>query len=287
MHNMLVLIKTRIFIVKITNLVLRIFGYSVAKTKELVHLRSLNLKDSERQLQFLTMLEPKHAGAVLELFSASKSQLQQDLLVIALNGFKQNGYFVEFGATNGVDLSNTWLLANRFGWRGILGEPAKVWHQDLALNRPESIIEHLCIWKDSGSTLDFNEASSAELSTISSYSFSDLHSEARSNGKNYPVLTISINDLLSKHHAPEFIDYLSIDTEGSEFEILSSLDFSRYSFGVITCEHNFSDRRDEIYQLLKKNGYTRIMESVSMFDDWFIGPRIKQMGLLRDNSFGK
>ena len=56
------------------------------------------------------------------------------------------------------------------------------------------------------------------------------------------VETISLNDLLKKFNAPKYIDYLSIDTEGSEFEILSSLDFSKY-ISVITCEHNYSSKR--------------------------------------------
>ena len=62
-----------------------------------------------------------------------------------------------------------------------------------------------------------------ELSTIDLFSNSDMHSQMRKQGRKYQVKTISLEDLLDKYDAPLVIDYLSIDTEGSEFEILSSL----------------------------------------------------------------
>ena len=61
----------------------------------------------------------------------SRAQLKQDIFVLLETGFKRDGYFVEFGATNGVDLSNSWLLEKAFGWTGILAEPARIWHDDL------------------------------------------------------------------------------------------------------------------------------------------------------------
>jgi hypothetical protein len=69
----------------------------------------------------------------------SKSQIFQDLFVLLSTGFKQHGYFVEFGATNGVDLSNTYLLEKHFQWNGILAEPSKAWHQKLKENRSCSL----------------------------------------------------------------------------------------------------------------------------------------------------
>jgi FkbM family methyltransferase len=118
--------------------------------------------------------------------------------------------------------------------------------------------------------LEFNEADFAELSTIDAYSGRDLHGKSRSRGRRYEVRTISLNDLLAKYDAPSEIDYLSIDTEGSELEILKNLDFSRYSFRVISCEHNFTAAREEIKSLLEEHGYSRKLEEVSSVDDWYV-----------------
>lgn len=224
--------------------------------------------DSEG-IDFVLNLPEHQAGTLLRNLRESKSQLRQDLFVLSELGFKRNGYFVEFGATNGVDLSNTHLLEKKFGWTGILAEPARCWHSDLRKNRTAQI-ETQCVWKESNSTLIFNEVANAEYSTIDSYSNLDLHKKTRKNGTFYDVKTISLNDLLSKHCAPESIDYLSIDTEGSEFEILSNFDFQKHHFKIITCEHNFTPMRQKIRELLEKHGYSRKFEHLSKFDDWYV-----------------
>jgi hypothetical protein len=76
------------------------------------------------------------------------------------------------------------------------------------------------------------------------------------------------------YQASDHIDYLSIDTEGSEFDILSTLDFSKYSFGVITLEYNFSAYRARINQLLVSKGYKNIYPCLSQFDNWYVLDRV-------------
>jgi hypothetical protein len=203
------------------------------------------------------------------LQSKAKSQLNQDMFVLSELGFKRDGYFVEFGATNGLDLSNTHLLEKEMGWTGILAEPAWIWAGDLLINR-KCHITFDCVWSKSGEVLEFNEVDAAELSTIDTFSSVDEHATTRTNGHKHPVNTISLLDLLKKYDAPKVIDYLSIDTEGSEFEILSAFDFDAYQFRVITCEHNYTPMREKIYDLLTSKGYTRKFTNLSRFDDWYV-----------------
>jgi len=199
----------------------------------------------------------------------STSQLGQDLLALVYSGYKREGFFVEFGATNGKDLSNSFMLERYFEWKGILAEPAMSWHRDLKFNR-KCAIETDCVWKESNIRLVFNEVTSLELSTIDSFSSDDMHVDARKSGKKYFVNSISLNDLLRKHDAPYVIDYLSIDTEGSEYEILSNFDFNQYQINFISCEHNFTETREQIHELLKMKGYVRVLKEISNFDDWYV-----------------
>ena len=199
----------------------------------------------------------------------SRGQVGQDLFVLSEFNFKKGGFFVEFGAANGIDLSNTYLLETEFGWRGILAEPAKGWHEVLKKNR-SSPIETDCVWRDSGSVLTFNEVEVGELSTIDSYSGSDAHEEVRRSGKTYKIKTISLEDLLKKYNAPNEIDYLSIDTEGSEFDILSAFNFDKYLIKIITCEHNFTNTREQVHALLTQKGYVRRFADNSQLDDWYV-----------------
>ncbi|MER8680392.1 FkbM family methyltransferase [Mesorhizobium sp. M1405] len=220
-------------------------------------------------LDFIRALPAEYVASALAVLRESKSQLRQDLFVLSETGFKENGFFVEFGATNGVNLSNSYLLEKRFGWTGILAEPAKVWHDSLRRTR-DVHVETRCVWSETGSTLKFNEVENPELSTVDAFSGSDTRRRERNSGRFYDVETISLNDLLRKFGAPKVIDYLSIDTEGSEFSILKNCDFNAYQFNVITCEHNYTPAREEIYRLLSGNGYVRKFEELSKFDDWYI-----------------
>ena len=217
----------------------------------------------------LTQIENKQRSNFIDNLLLSKSQLRQDLFVLSELEFKENGYFVDFGATNGCDISNSYLLETKFNWKGILAEPSKRWHSELKKNRKVNINTD-CLWSETGKELIFNEVDDGELSTIDEFSSSDQHKNRRLNGRQYKVNTISLKDLLIKYDAPKLIDYLSIDTEGSEFEILKNFDFDNFKFRVITCEHNYNDNREKIYKLLTDNGYIRKFVNISKFEDWYV-----------------
>ncbi|GAB4363582.1 MAG: hypothetical protein Kow0026_28230 [Oricola sp.] len=227
------------------------------------------LRRKALDLEFLKSIRRETVPEILDNLDLSKSQLRQDLFVLSEIGMKRNGFFVEFGATNGVELSNTYLLETRYGWRGILSEPARHWHATLEKNRA-CAIDHRCVWSQSGASLDFVESRSAEYSTIDHFSASDMHLKKRRNGSRYSVETVSLNDLLAEHGAPHEIDYLSIDTEGSEHAILEAFDFDRHRFATITCEHNYTPNRERIHDLLTSKGYARKFEHLSLFDDWYV-----------------
>ena len=228
-----------------------------------------------RDYELSSLIDEKYFTDYFANLKFSKSQLRQDLFALSELGFKENGFFVEFGATNGVDLSNTHILETKFKWNGILAEPAKIWHSALVQNRKVAI-EMDCVWRETGETLLFNEVNDEKydsgLSTIDSFSIVDGHAKSRNSARSnkYEVKTISLKDMLKKYNAPQKIDYLSIDTEGSEFEILNSFNFDEYDIKVITCEHNFTPMREKIYNHLSKNGYERKYSEFSMFDDWYV-----------------
>lgn len=231
------------------------------------------LKEEERRELLAALIgripasrRPEFLGEV----GYSRSQLMQDLFVLSeLGARREAGFFVEFGAADGVALSNSWLLEKRLGWKGILAEPARCWHGSLARNRG-CAIDTECVWSKSGERLDFDEVDIGEFSTLSDFAQADGHAQARAAKRRYQVPTVSLNDLLRRHGAPAEPDYLSIDTEGSEFAILQELDFARFKFKVITCEHNHTPMREQIRRLLESSGYRRRHEKLSRFDDWYV-----------------
>lgn len=203
----------------------------------------------------------------------TSSQLGQDALALWILNSKRDGFFVEFGATNGVTISNTFLLEKEYNWSGILCEPAVVYKEVLAKNRDCTIVNK-CVYINTGEEITFFECEHNDLSTISEFKEKDLHKTSRKNGTQYTVETISLADLLEDYSAPSTIDYLSIDTEGSEFNIIKEYDFSRH-INIITIEHNYSNNREKIKKFLEEKDFIRIFDSISEFDDWYINKEIK------------
>ena len=186
-------------------------------------------------------------------------------------GLDKPGYFVEFGAADGVALSNTFVLEKQFGWNGILCEPGTNWSKSLEANR-DCIIDTRCVYSVSGESVSFSENYLGELSSITEFAIPRKQGILKRTLASYQVETVSLKDLLDFHKAPKHIEFLSIDTEGSEFEILNGFDFQAYTFGAICVEHNFGPTRELISSLLTKNGYVQIHSDLSEFDDWYIHP---------------
>ena len=201
------------------------------------------------------------------------SQHYQDLFVLFHNQRSgtplYNKYFVEFGAGDGTYLSNTLSLEQKYGWKGILAEPAKAHWKKLQSTRT-AICDQRCVWTKSGETVTFVEASDPVLSSMEPFINSDMNAGHRQSGLRYDVETVSLMDLLRQHNAPSIIDYMSIDTEGSELDILSRFDFNEYDVRVITVEHNYTGARNKIFNLLSGHGFNRVLEGFSRADDWYV-----------------
>jgi FkbM family methyltransferase len=209
----------------------------------------------------------------------SNSQLNQDIFVLLMTKFKKEGFFVEFGACDGLHLSNTYILEKLFKWNGLMSEPAKLYHQDLIKNR-NCIIETDAVYSISNAELEFQMVHnfsdlSGLIETINDNA-KDKHRFKRNDSfEVYTVNTISLTDFLKKYNAPKRIDYMSVDTEGSEYEILKNFDFNEYQIDIITVEHNyFEEKRNLIKQLLEKNGFVRVLEEHSQWDDWYVQDNI-------------
>jgi FkbM family methyltransferase len=218
-------------------------------------------------------VSPELLGYIIKNYQKSYSQLQQDLW--ALYEYKEkyksdlNGYFVEFGATDGRTLSNTFILEKNYNWRGILVEPSKSFENSLRTNRT-SIIDSRCVFSESGTMIDFNEVEVGELSGIASHQNLDGWSKHRDRFISYKVKTVTLNDLLLEHNAPKIINYMSIDTEGSEYEILKNFPFERWVIEVLTIEHNFTQNEVLIEELLISQGYRRRIPKTSCWDSWYV-----------------
>ena len=210
-----------------------------------------------------------------------QSQLGQDVLVDTLMDGTP-GFFVEFGALDGLNLSNTQFLEASRKWTGILAEPARGCHDALRSNRPNARIDTRCVWSTSGEKMEFVETEEVHLSTLAQFVSADAHASIRemAAGK-YDVETVSLNQLLRESECPKQFDFLSVDTEGSEFDILAAADFDEFHPRIIAVEHNYQPSRQDIYSLLTKQGYQRVLTDLSWWDDWYVDEKTLETALAR------
>ncbi len=90
---------------------------------------------SKRGLIFAYLLEYLNDVKCDLFLGGSRGLNQIDLRLIKEMGFMENGFFVELGANNGVDQSNTYLLQKNYGWTGLLIEPSPVKYLECLVNR--------------------------------------------------------------------------------------------------------------------------------------------------------
>lgn len=190
----------------------------------------------------------------------SYSQFQQDLWVLSI--FPNiEGFFVDIGCCDGERISNTFLLEQN-GWHGIAADPFPTNFE----NRKNTILERIAIFSNISDVV-FSKA--GDVGGITSHLGMWRNTEGVANADKVMQKTMTLEQLLDKHNAPKYIDYLSLDTEGSEYEILKSFPFDKYSFGCMTIEHNEEEpKRSNIRNLLQQNHYKLV--KTDNVEDYFI-----------------
>lgn len=191
------------------------------------------------------------------------SQLGADTWVLSL--FNAPGYFVDVGCADGEKINNTYLLEQN-GWKGICID---AFPKNFA-NRPNSIVEKAVLYSEKDVEVDFIVPNEPELSGIPQHLSHCFRDRVINNAQQqYKFKTALLTDILDKHGAPSFINYLSLDIEGAEYEVLRTFNFDKYKFGTLSIEHNYDEpRRTQIRDLMTEKGYS-LCKDVA-FDDWYV-----------------
>jgi FkbM family methyltransferase len=227
-----------------------------------IYFKILGQKKSKTKSKILSkiFINSQFKLKLLKLAQLTQSQLLQELFVINFLNLKKKGYFVEFGACDGIFFSNTLLLEKFFFWRGILAEPSKFWHSKLRKNRSCAIFYGAVTADNRTKTLLYENDDPG---------LSGLYKNKDKCINSYSVKCIEINKLLKKFKAPKNIDYLSIDIEGNEYKIIKKLNFLKFRPKLITIEHNYRNDKNLIKRYLEKKNYKIFSLALTKYDMWF------------------
>lgn len=191
------------------------------------------------------------------------SQYKQDeyLETTVFKGYKE-GFYVDVGAHDGVSLNNTLYFEKNNNWRGINIEPIKGVFDMLVENRPLDVNINCAVCNRDGEA-DFylNEGYTEMLSgIIENYDARHLERLMNENTeKSATTQIVKVNtkrlDTIFDEQGVSHINYLSIDVEGAEFEVLKSINFDKVFIDVIGFENNYAEVSTPIILYLEYKGF--------------------------------
>lgn len=174
----------------------------------------------------------------------------------------RKGVFIDIGAHDGVAFNNTYVFEKELNWTGICIEPNPSCFSKLEENR-SCACENCCVYDRDG-TISFTaitgypEMLSGITETYEGQMLQRIDSEIQSTGgskKTIEVPCYRLNTLLEKYGIVH-VNFCSIDTEGSEFKILNSADFSKMKIDIFSIENNYN--KEDTQNLLLNKGYKKI-----------------------------
>ena len=207
-----------------------------------------NTYASSNEHVFRGMLRQKIWNCERSFFWNEKytSQAGQDK-IIKKNFFdgKKNGFFVEIGAYDGITGSNCYHFERFLNWDGIAIEPSNIQFEKLKKNRKCKVLNNAI--SDEVKEVEFIEVTEGltQMSGINDSSFERnfkiISNDQASKTESIKLKTITFDQIVPKN---KDIDYLSIDIEGGEMNLLKSIDFKTNSIKVISVENNIPEEQN-------------------------------------------
>jgi FkbM family methyltransferase len=201
------------------------------------------------------------------------SQDSQDLFLekTIFRGYK-NGFFVDVGAHDGVSINNTLHFEKYNNWKGINIEPIKKVYDKLVNNRPNNINLNLAVCNNDGETeficnTGYTEMISGIKDNFDSRHWQRLQNENKIMGSTTEIIKVNTKKLetICDEYNISHINYLSIDVEGAEFEVIQSINFDKVFIDVIGFENNYDDNSIPIIKYLEDNNFVMIHKSLDIF----------------------
>lgn len=202
------------------------------------------------------------------------SQNGEDFLLWELFKGKTNGFYIEIGAFDGIHFSNSYFF-EKHGWKGVCVEAHPKYYPLCKDNRPEAVcLNNACVGNNSGSTVTFNAEELGLFSGVIAEPLDVISKRYERRNTSFSgyvtveINAITLNEIL-RQYAPanKKIEFISVDTEGNELDILKDFNFKQWDIGIFLIEANDEEHAQPIIQLMQKNGYvlSRILSKNYIF----------------------
>jgi FkbM family methyltransferase len=201
------------------------------------------------------------------------SQHKQDKY-LEENVFKgyENGIYVDVGSHDGVSFNNTLYFEKNNKWIGVNIEPNKKVFDKLTINRPNNINLNCAICNNDGETeflcnTGYTEMLSGIKDTFDPKHLERLQRENMEKGSVTDIIKVNTKKIetICDYYNITHINYLSIDVEGAEFEVIKSINFDKVFIDVIGFENNYIHTSIPIVKYLEDKNFIVIHSSWDIF----------------------
>ncbi len=205
-----------------------------------------------------------HTGVFLSV--RSYAQQGEDIILNKLIGYKENGFFVDVGAHHPKRFSNTYMFYKR-GWEGINVDASPHCIQLLKRKRKRDINVCAAI-SDETKKLPFYFFEEPALNTFSRDMARKYENKGYKIEKTKMITTHRLVDILQQYlPSNRNIDFLNIDVEGFDLQVLKSNDWARFKPAYVVIEqHGFdieTPKKFDIYNFLIDKGYVLVAKSIN------------------------
>ena len=186
------------------------------------------------------------------------SQHGEDKIIESLFPKDYKGVCVEVGAYDGKRDSNTYYFEKN-GWRALCIEPIPEQFEKCKKIRKECV--QAAVSNKNSDDLEytvfsFGDNQSAISGLMSDQRLVDSHAHLITSRNTIHVVSKTLTTILDELKYPTYIDFISIDTENTELDVLKGFDLNKYNVKVLIIENNFNEPFCEEY--LKQFGYKKI-----------------------------
>ena len=187
--------------------------------------------------------------------------LAEDELVWRFFNQRTDGFFLDVGAHEPKTGSQTWLLESK-GWQGLLIEPLPDLADRLRAERRGSrVFQVACGAPGHPGTVEFHEAAAREHSGLARYASDAADEYVRVH--RVPMLTL--DEIIEQAHCPA-VDFVSIDVEGAELDVLRGFDLARHRPSLVLLEDHLFNVKSHL--LLRASGY-RLVKRTGL-NSWYV-----------------
>lgn len=176
------------------------------------------------------------------------------------------------GAHDGESCNNTLYFEKNNNWTGINIEPIKKIYDKLVVNRPSNINLNCAVCNIDGETDFYLNTGHTEMISGIVNNFDPRHLQRLIKENNEHLSITEVVKVKTKRLETIFdennishINYLSIDVEGAEFDVIKSINFDKVFIDVIGFENNYHDTSIPIIKFLENNGFVFIYASLDIF----------------------